>query len=60
MDFDYSEKVQELRTGLEGFMDAFVYPNEKTYQEQLDAAGDRWTIPPIMEDLKKEAKAAGL
>jgi acyl-CoA dehydrogenase len=60
MDFDYSEKVQRLRARLEGFMDEFVYPNEKTYHEQHEAAENRWTIPPIMEDLKKEARAAEL
>jgi acyl-CoA dehydrogenase len=60
VDFDYSEKVQKLRARLEGFMDEFVYPNERTYQEQHEATENRWKIPPIMEDLKKEAKAAGL
>jgi acyl-CoA dehydrogenase len=60
LNFDYSEKVQKLRARLEAFMDELVYPNEKTYQEQLEAAEDRWTVPPIMEELKKEAKSAGL
>jgi acyl-CoA dehydrogenase len=60
LNFDYSEKVQKLRARLEAFMDELVYPNEKTYQEQLEAAEDRWTVPPIMEELKKEAKSTGL
>jgi acyl-CoA dehydrogenase len=60
MNFDYSEKVQRLRAHLEAFMDELVYPNEGTFKEQLDAAKNRWTVPPIMEELKKEAKAAGL
>src|SRR3712207_7631544 len=60
VDFDYSEKVQELRTRLEVFMGEFVYPNERTYREQHEAAENRWTIPPIMEDLKKGARTAGL
>ena len=60
MNFDYSEKVQKLRAQVESFMDEFVYPNERTYREQLEAAENRWTVPPIMEDLKKEAKGAGL
>jgi acyl-CoA dehydrogenase len=60
LNFDYSEKVQKLRTRLEAFMDELVYPNEKTYREQLEAAENRWTVPPIMEDLKKEARGAGL
>ncbi|HEX2728340.1 MAG TPA: acyl-CoA dehydrogenase [Rubrobacteraceae bacterium] len=60
MDFDYPEKVQRLRARLEAFMDEFVYPNEKTYKEQHEAAEDRWTIPPIVDELKAEARAAGL
>src|SRR5215208_4191565 len=46
MNFDYSEKVQELREELMQFMDEHVYPNEKTYREQLNAAESRWTVPP--------------
>jgi acyl-CoA dehydrogenase len=60
LNFDYSEKVQKLRARLETFMDELVYPNEKTYREQLEAAEDRWAVPPIMEELKKEARGAGL
>jgi acyl-CoA dehydrogenase len=60
VDFDYPEKVQRLMARLEAFMDEFVYPNEKTYKEQHEAAEDRWTIPPIVEELKSEARAAGL
>jgi acyl-CoA dehydrogenase len=60
LNFDYSEKVQKLRTQLEAFMDELIYPNEVTFKEQLEAAENRWTVPPIMEELKEEAKAAGL
>jgi acyl-CoA dehydrogenase len=60
LNFDYSEKVQRLRAQLEAFMDELVYPNEKTYREQLEAAQNKWTVPPIMEELKKEARGAGL
>jgi acyl-CoA dehydrogenase len=60
MNFDYSEKVRRLRRQLEAFMDGFVYPNEKIYKEQLETAGNRWTVPPIMEELKREARGAGL
>jgi acyl-CoA dehydrogenase len=60
MDFYYSEKVQKLRAELTEFMDEHVYPNEKTFQDQLNEAESRWTIPPIMEELKDKAKAEGL
>src|SRR5919199_1953063 len=60
MNFDYSEKVQRLRAELAEFMDEHVYPNEKTYKDQLNAAENRWSIPPIMEELKEKARSAGL
>ena len=60
MNFDYSEKVQKLVSRLEEFMDERVYPNELVFAEQLEAAENRWTVPQIMEELKAEARAAGL
>ncbi len=60
MNFDHSEKVLELRVRLEAFMDKHVYPNEKTYEDQLASAESRWQIPPIMDELKAEARTAGL
>ena len=60
MNFDYSEKVQGLREELMGFMDEHVYPNEKTYHDQVETGGDRWSTPPIMEELKEKARSAGL
>ena len=58
--FEYSEKTRELRERLEAFMDELVYPNEKTFHEQLEAGGDRWSTPPIIEELKERAKSEGL
>ena len=60
MHFDYSDKVKALMKKLQAFMDEHVYPNEATYQRQLDEGASRWDIPPIMEELKDKAKAAGL
>ena len=59
MNFDHSEKVLELRGQIEAFMEENVYPNEKTYHEQVES-GDRWSTPPIMEELKERARSAGL
>ncbi len=55
MNFKFSEKVEKYRARLLAFMDEHVYPNERTYIEQLDA-GDRWNSPAIMEDLKAKAR----
>ncbi len=61
MDFSYSERVKELQAKLIAFMDAYVYPNEKVYEQQLNEQESRWCgVPPIMEELKEKAKAEGL
>jgi len=60
MDFEYSPKVKALQKRVQDFMDEYIYPNEETYYTQLNSQGDRWQIPPIMEELKAKAKTAGL
>jgi acyl-CoA dehydrogenase len=60
MEFEFSEKVQTLRTRLQAFMDEHVYPHEQTYHDQLAAATDRWQPLPIVERLKQTAKNEGL
>jgi acyl-CoA dehydrogenase len=59
MDFEPSAKVRELSEKLRGFMAHEVYPAERIWEEQL-AAADRWQPPPILEELKRKARAAGL
>ncbi len=58
MDFEYTPKVKTLQAKLQDFMDAHVYPSEPVYADQV--AKDRWAQPPIMEELKKMARADGL
>src|SRR3546814_305686 len=41
-------------------MDELVYPNEETFDRQLDEQPTRWQTPQILDDLKAEAKARGL
>lgn len=61
MDFLYSAKVKELQTKLTNFMEEHVYPNEHVYEQQLNELENRWSdVPPVMEELKERAKAAGL
>jgi len=60
MDFDYSDKVKQLRAKVQSFMNDVVYPNEQTYHEQFEAQSDRWQTPEIMEDMKAQAREAGL
>jgi acyl-CoA dehydrogenase len=41
-------------------MDVHVYPAERVYVDQLRAAGDPHAHPPVMEELKAEARRRGL
>jgi acyl-CoA dehydrogenase len=59
MQFDFSPGVKELQQKLLAFFDEHIYPNEQTYIEQA-AAGQRWKVIPIIEELKPKARAAGL
>lgn len=59
MDFAYSPKVQALRERVTAFMDAYVYPAEAVFEQQV-AEGDRWQPTAVMEELKARARAEGL
>lgn len=61
MDFSFSPKVEELIKKLNLFMEEYIYPNEKVYEEQLTQQENRWSaVPPIIEELKEKAKEQGL
>ena len=60
MNFDYTDKVKRLVDAVRGFMEAQVYPNESVYHQQQTDADSRWSIPPIMEELKAAARREGL
>jgi acyl-CoA dehydrogenase len=53
-------EVSELRDRLKAFVDDVVVPGERTYFEQHAALPSRWMVPPVMEELKAKARAAGL
>ena len=59
MNFEFSNKVIELQNKLTNFMNENVYKNEEVFEDQLNKNG-RWTIPPILEELKEKAKKEGL
>jgi len=63
MNFDYTPKVQELRTRLVAFMDRHVYPNEYRFHEEVAAnraRGNAWIPTRIVEELKPHARQVGL
>ena len=59
MDFAYDARTEELREQLLAFMDEHVYPAEAVFEEQLDRA-EPWTAPPVVDELKAEARRRGL
>ena len=59
MNFEYSDKSQEMIGRLRAFMDEHIYPNEQRYADEL-ASGERWKVLPVIEELKPKARAAGL
>jgi acyl-CoA dehydrogenase len=65
MDFALDEKTVEMRERLLAFMEKFVYPAEGTFRDQAaraheESAASRWDTPPVIEELKAEARAEGL
>ena len=60
MDFEKSARTREYEERLLDFMDARVYPAEAVYDQQLRASGDPHHQPPVMEELKAEARRRGL
>ena len=58
--FEFSEESLRYQQLLKQFMDENIYPREKEYAQQLHAADNRYAYLPIMDELKQNAKAAGL
>ncbi|MDB5484900.1 MAG: acyl-CoA dehydrogenase-like [Tardiphaga sp.] len=59
MDFSLSERQTEWLDRVTAFMDNHVRPAVPEYKKQ-DESGDRWKVIPVVEELKKKAKAEGL
>lgn len=60
MMIETSEKSRELLGQLKEFMADNVYPAEHEFAQQLDSASNRYSIPPLMQELKTKAREAGL
>jgi acyl-CoA dehydrogenase len=58
MDFALGEKVKDLQRRLQGFMDEYIYPNERRYYDEIER--NRWSPSTVIEELKPKARAAGL
>jgi acyl-CoA dehydrogenase len=63
VDFALSSTAQDYVKRLEDFMDSHVYPNERVYGQQrkeMTESGHGDEVPPIVEELKVEARSRGL
>ena len=60
MDFEHSPRARAYMDRLTDFMEAYVYPDEHVFHDQIAAAANKWAMPPLMVELKDKAKAAGL
>ena len=56
MDFAISPKAEELRARLLDFVTEHVEPSTPVYFEQVRESGDSHFHPPVMEELKAEAR----
>ena len=56
----HSPEVSELQDRVRAFVRDVVEPGERTYWEQHEAASNRWSVPPVLDELKAKARAAGL
>src|SRR5437879_6046101 len=60
MEFEYSKKTREYMEQVTDFMQKQIYPNERTFVDQLEAQPTRCQVPPVMEELKGRARERGL
>jgi len=63
MDFAFDARTEELRARLQAFLDEHIIPAEKVFEEQaaeMASQGRGWERPPVLKDLKAEARKHGL
>jgi len=61
MNFELSATQTQWKERMRAFMEQHVVPAVPTYDEQMEGFGsNRWQVPPILEELKEKARAAGL
>ncbi len=60
MQFEMSDRGTKYAELLQSFMDEKIYPAERVYAEQMRESGNPHFFPPVLEELKQEAKDRGL
>jgi len=59
MDFTLSERETYFRDRVKAFIDTKIRPRDGDYHAQ-QKQGERWKVLPVIEEVKAEARAAGL
>jgi acyl-CoA dehydrogenase len=60
MNFDLTDRAKDYQERVTAFMDEHIYPAEPVYERQMRESGDPHFHPPILEELKAEARRRGL
>jgi len=60
MEFELSDRAKDFRERLQAFLDERVHPAERDYVAALRAADTPHVHPPLLEELKEEARRRGL
>lgn len=60
MQFELSERARLYQQRVSEFMDQRIYPAESLYRTQMEESGNPHFHPPILEELKTEARKRGL
>jgi acyl-CoA dehydrogenase len=59
-DVETGARAKTLLERVTAFRDAHIYPNEQLFNEQSVRDGTQWKPVPILEELRRKAKAEGL
>ncbi len=60
MDFELTDRCRDFQERLTAFMEERIYAAEAVYEEQMAESGDPHSHPPVMEELKQDARQRGL
>jgi acyl-CoA dehydrogenase len=60
MNFEPTDRAKDYLERVTAFMEEQIYPAEAVYEAQMHESGDPNLHPPIVEELKAEARARGL
>ncbi|AKU98801.1 Acyl-CoA dehydrogenase [Labilithrix luteola] len=55
-----SARAEDLKHRVAAFVNEHVIPAEPAFERHLAESGNRWSIPPVMEELKAKARREGL